>query len=244
VTWDVGPGGPTGVMSELILRNSEYAQAMDRRAALRRLAAYLLLLGAAFAITAATGSFPDADEVHEWADGLGAVAPLAFVPLFVGLNFVVAWPILAGAAGLLFDTALGTPVALAGVTAAALVQMAVARYLAGNQVGRLLPRRVERIEEFLERNGAIAVMESRIVPLLPYGLVNFSGGLVRLRFRDMALGTGVGAAPKVFGYVALGGSLGNLDAPEAKVAVVLLVVLALVGALLVRRQIAGGRTRA
>jgi uncharacterized membrane protein YdjX (TVP38/TMEM64 family) len=215
---------------------------MDRRrAALLRLAAYLLLLGTAFAAAALTGSIPDADEVRDWAESLGGLAPLGFVPLFVLLNFIVAWPILSGAAGLLFGTAVGTPTALAGVTVAALVQMAVARYLAGDQVGRLLPSRVEKVEAFLERNGAIAVMQSRIVPLLPYGVVNYSGGLVRLSFRDMGLGTAVGAAPKVFGYVALGGSLGNLGAPEAKIAVALLVVLAVAGALMVRRQIAADR---
>ena len=57
----------------------------------------------------------------------------------------------------------------------------------------------------------------------------------------MAVGTAVGAAPKVFAYTALGGSLGNLSSPEAIVAVMLLVVLALTGALLVRRQLMAER---
>jgi uncharacterized membrane protein YdjX (TVP38/TMEM64 family) len=208
-----------------------------RRAALLRFAAYLLFLGAVLAVLSATGSIPDADEVRDWADEVGALAPVAFVPLFVGLNFVITWPILAGAAGLLFGTALGTPVTLLAVIAAALTQMGVARYLAGEHVGRLLPRRVERLEQFLQRNGAVAVMQTRIVPLLPFGVVNYAGGLTRLRFRDMALGTAVGAAPKVFGYVALGGSLGDLGAPEAKIAITLLVVLAVTGVVLVRRQL-------
>ena len=54
-------------------------------------------------------------------------------------------------------------------------------------------------------------MESRIIPLLPYGLVNYSAGLTHLSYRDMALGTLIGAAPKVFAYTALGGSLGDLE---------------------------------
>jgi uncharacterized membrane protein YdjX (TVP38/TMEM64 family) len=157
------------------------------------------------------------------------------------VNFVVTWPILAGAAGLLFGTAAGTPLALAGVTAAALAQMLVARRLAAGHHGSLLPERTRAVEEFLTRNGAVAVMESRIVPLLPYGLVNYSAGLTRLRFRDMAAGTVIGAAPKVFAYTALGGSLSNLASPEAIVAVALLAVLALAGALFVRRQVALGR---
>ncbi|MBA2631063.1 MAG: TVP38/TMEM64 family protein [Thermoleophilaceae bacterium] len=208
----------------------------ERRAALRRLAAYAGVLGAVFAAIILTGSLPSAEEARDWGDGLGPFAALAYVPLFVLANFVIAWGILAGAAGLLFGTAVGWPLALAGVTLAALAQMAVARYLVAEQAGRLLPRRVQRLEEFLQRNGAIAVMESRLVPFLPYGLVNHTAGLTRLRFRDMAVGTVVGAAPKVFAYVALGGSITNLSSPEARAAVGLLVLLGLVGLVLVRRQ--------
>jgi uncharacterized membrane protein YdjX (TVP38/TMEM64 family) len=132
----------------------------------------------------------------------------------------------------------GTPLALAGVTGAALAQMLVARRLAAGHHGSLLPERTRAVEEFLTRHGRVAVMESRIVPLLPYGIVNYSAGLTLLRFRDMAAGTVIGAAPKVFAYVALGGSLTNLGSPEAIVAIALLATLALAGALFVRRQIA------
>jgi len=213
----------------------------SRRVAMRRLVAYGLLVGTVFGLLAATGSIPSADEARDWADGLGDMAYVLFVPIFVVVNFVIWWPILAGAGGLLFGTAVGTPLVLAGVTASSLTQMFVARRLAAGHHGSLLPARTRRVEEFLTRHGAVAVMESRIVPLLPWGIVNFSAGLSRLRFRDLALGTVVGAAPKVFAYVALGGSLSDLSSPDAIVAIVLLVVLAVLGGLFVRRQIALGR---
>jgi uncharacterized membrane protein YdjX (TVP38/TMEM64 family) len=198
-------------------------------------------IGTAILILLATGSLPTPDEVRDWGDGLGDWAYVAFVPLFVLVNFLITWPILAGAAGLLFGTAAGTPLVLAGVTAASLAQMLVARTLASGHHGNLLPERTKAVEDFLTRHGAVAVMESRIVPLLPWGIVNYSAGLTRLRYRDMALGTVVGAAPKVFAYTALGGSLDNLTSPEAIVAIALLATLALAGALFVRRQIALGR---
>ena len=198
-------------------------------------------IGTAILILLATGSLPTPDEVRDWGDGLGDWAYVAFVPLFVLVNFLITWPILAGAAGLLFGTAAGTPLVLAGVTAASLAQMLVARTLASGHHGNLLPERTKTVEDFLTRHGAVAVMESRIVPLLPWGIVNYSAGLTRLRYRDMALGTVVGAAPKVFAYTALGGSLDNLTSPEAIVAIALLATLALAGALFVRHQIALGR---
>jgi uncharacterized membrane protein YdjX (TVP38/TMEM64 family) len=213
----------------------------SRRVAFRRIAIYAAAVGLLFAIAALTGSLPTPDEARDWGEGLGDFAYIAFVPVFVVVNFLVAWAILAGAAGLLFGTAAGTPLALAGVTAASLAQMLVARRLAAGHHGNLLPARTRGIEDFLTRYGAVAVMESRIVPLLPWGLVNYSAGLTRLRYREMALGTVIGGAPKVFAYTALGGSLDNLDSPEALVAIALLATLALAGALFVRRQIALGR---
>src|SRR5512134_3148001 len=139
-----------------------------------RVVAYGTVLAVVFGLALVTGSLPSPDEVRDWGEGLGDFAYLAFVPLFVLVNFVITWPILAGAAGLLFGTAVGAPLALAGVTAAAVVQMFIARRLAGGHHGSLLPQRTRAIEEFLTSNGVVAVIQSRIVPLLPYGLVNFS----------------------------------------------------------------------
>src|SRR5215218_9660358 len=155
----------------------------SRRPAIRRIVIYaavsLLLVGT----LAVTGNIPSSSEARDFGDSLGPLAPILYVPLFVLANFAIAWVILAGAAGLLFGTAAGTPLALAGVTLAALTQMAVARRLAGEHRGRLLPQRTRRIENFLTENGAVAVMESRIVPVLPYGIVNYSGGLTHLSYR-------------------------------------------------------------
>jgi len=211
------------------------------RAARTRIVVSALALGSLLLALIVTGSLPSASEVRDFGDGLGGWALVAYVPLFVLANFLITWPILAGATGLLFGTALGTPLALAGVTCAGLAQMALARRLAGGHHGALLPERTRPVEEFLTRNGSVAVMESRIVPLLPFGVVNYSAGLTRLPYRDLAAGTVVGAAPKVFAYTALGGSLSDLASPEAIVAIALLVILALAGGLLVRRQILAER---
>jgi len=213
----------------------------SRRTVFLRLGAYGLVVGTLLVALFLTGSIPSSEEARDWVDGLGDAAYVAFVPLFVVVNFVIWWPILAGAAGLLFGTAVGTGLVLAAVTASSVTQMFVARRLAAGHHGKLLPQRTRAIEDFLTRHGAVAVMESRIVPGLPWGLVNFSAGLTHLRFRDLALGTVVGGAPKVFAYVALGGSLDDLGSTEAIVAIVLLGMLALLGALFVRRQIALGR---
>src|SRR3954464_11303990 len=205
----------------------------------------ILFMGAVggLAITAALlGYAPSADELRDFGRSLGWAGFLLWTPITAVLNAVfVPGPGLAGAAGLLFGTALGTPLAIVAATATACFQMAIGRFVAGDEVARRLPERVRRIDGFLERRGFWAVLYIRLAPAIPYTLVNYGAGLTRLRFRDMAGGTVIGTAPRTFAYVALGGTIGNLGSPESIAAIVLLVVIGLTGIVVGRRQVRAER---
>ena len=216
----------------------------SRRAALLRLAGLAIVVGGVFLAATLSGNLPNAGEVRDWGDGLGVLGPVLFIPLSAALAcLLVPGPVLAGSAGLLFGTALGTPVALAATVLTAVSQMLITRHVAGARVGSLLPRRVRRIDEFIERRGFLAVLYVRLTPAVPFHLVNYGAGLTRLRVRDMAAGTAAGAAPRTFAYVALGGSLDDLGSPEARIAIAVIVVMALVGAVVARRQVRAERER-
>ena len=213
------------------------------RAARLRLAGFGLIVVTLFIAATASGSLPDSDAVRDRADGFGVAGPLIFVPAAASmLCLFVPGPVLAGAAGLLFGTALGTPVALAAIVLGAVMQMAISRYLASDSAAHLLPSRVRRFDDFIARRGFWAVFYMRLAPAIPYNLVNYGAGLTSLKVRDMAAGTAVGAAPRSFAWVALGGNLDDLSAPEAKVAIALLGAMALGGVLMARRQVASERS--
>jgi uncharacterized membrane protein YdjX (TVP38/TMEM64 family) len=209
------------------------------RAARLRLAGFGVLVGALFAGAALGGQLPSAGEVRDWGEGLGPGGPVVFIlAAAAALCLFVPGPVLAGGAGLLFGTAAGTPVALAFIVLGAVMQMSISRYLAGDAAAHLLPDRVKRFDRFIAERGFWAVFYMRLAPAVPYNLVNYGAGLTSLRVRSMAAGTAVGALPRTFAWVALGGSLDDLGAPEAKVAIALLVAMAVVGAFLARRQLA------
>ena len=214
----------------------------ERRLALLRVGLLAAMLATVAIVALATGFRPSADELRDWGESLGAAGPVLFIPLSVTLGCLLfPGPLLAGAAGLLFGTAIGTPVALRAATLTAVSEMLIARYVAGAQVGALVPERARRIDAFLERRGFWAVLYIRLAPGIPYHLVNYGAGLTRLRAGAMAGGTSIGALPRTFAYVALGGSLDDLGSPEAIAALVLLVLTAVVGAVIARHQIAAER---
>lgn len=208
----------------------------DRKLAYIRIGLFAAFVAALFLAATVSGELPGAGKLRDWGESLGGWGPIVFIPLSAILSCLfVPGPALAGSAGLLFGTAVGTPLALASATLAACMQMLIARHLAGRRVSELLPARVRRFDEFLERRGFLAVFYMRLAPAVPYVAVNYGAGLTRLRVRDMAAGTAVGAAPRTFAYVALGGSLSDLGKPEAVIAIVILVVMAIGGAIAVRR---------
>jgi uncharacterized membrane protein YdjX (TVP38/TMEM64 family) len=96
----------------------------------------------------------------------------------------------------------------------------------------------------VERRGFWTVLYVRLVPGVPFNMLNYAAGLTRLRAREIFAGTGLGFAPRTFAYAAVGGSLANLHSTEARVAMGVGVAMAVVGALLARRQIAAERREA
>jgi uncharacterized membrane protein YdjX (TVP38/TMEM64 family) len=91
------------------------------------------------------------------------------------------------------------------------------------------------------RRGFLSVLYARIVPGLPYSLVNYAAGLSPIPLRTFAAATALGCAPRAFAYTALGGSLDDLGSPEAIAAYVVLVVMALGGAVFARRDFKAAR---
>jgi len=196
-----------------------------------------IVAGAVLALSV-TGNLPSSERIREFGQELGPAAPFMWPFLFGVVNFLVPWPILAGATGLLFGTAAGTGLALLGVLVAAALQFGAARVIAGEDFRRRVLRRAPRFDQLLRRNGLLAIFLSRVVPGLPWGMVNYAAGLARVGLPVLWLATVIGGTPKVFAYVALGGNFDDLSAPEAKAAIAVMVVMALAGLVLLRRQFA------
>jgi uncharacterized membrane protein YdjX (TVP38/TMEM64 family) len=190
-----------------------------------------------FLVVQLTGIKPSAAEIREWGEGAGALGPLVFVPLAIGLSCVfVPFPLIAGAAGALFGVALGTGVSWVAAVGAAVVQMSITRL-----AGAYRPAGEKGIQHFLATRGILAVFYVRLLPGLPFVPLNYAAGATALKRSHMAIGTALAAGPRAFAYAALGGSLSNLDRPEAKVAIGVLILMAVIGLWFGRRGIRDGR---
>ncbi|HEX4806816.1 MAG TPA: TVP38/TMEM64 family protein [Conexibacter sp.] len=173
------------------------------------------------------------DAVH----GTGLLAPVAFVVVSSLLTVAMfPGPLLAGASGLLFGTALGTPLSIVAATLGASLAFSVSRRFGAGAVDALSGRRVRVVQDFVAQRGFLSVLYARILPGIPYSVVNYAAGLTRVPLLTFAAATALGCAPRAFAYTALGGSLSKLDSPAAIVAYAVLVVMGVGGALVAARD--------
>jgi phosphatidylserine/phosphatidylglycerophosphate/cardiolipin synthase-like enzyme/uncharacterized membrane protein YdjX (TVP38/TMEM64 family) len=137
---------------------------------------------------------------------LGFVATLAAfclaTLLFVPINVVIA------ATGALFGPLLGLLYALPGALLGAGLSFAIGRGLGRDWVRRIATRRVNAINQRLERHGLLAMTVLRLLPVAPFTVVNLVAGASEIRARDYMLGSLFGMTPGIVLMTVFGDRLG------------------------------------
>jgi len=193
----------------------------------------------AFVVFFAVSGSISSHRVRDWIDGYGAAGPFVFIAVSSALTVVLfPGPLLSAASGLLFGTALGTPVSIVAATTGASLAIAVSRWWAHDAVVETMghhPRLIS-LRAWVGSRGFESILLARIAPGVPYNLVNYAAGLTPIGIGVFAGATALGVAPRAFAYTALGGNIGKLGSPEAVVAICLLAVEGWLGLWLLRRR--------
>jgi uncharacterized membrane protein YdjX (TVP38/TMEM64 family) len=171
-------------------------------------------------------------------------------PFIVALVYILAgllvFPVtlLIIATGVTFGAGYGFTYALLGAELSALVNYAVGRRLGQEAVRNLSQRWAPRVRQRLSRQGLLAIITLRVVPIAPFTVINQVAGASRIRLRDFALGTLLGMLPGTLALTVFSEQLvAAVDAPEI-IRISSLLVLAIViaagtwwlGRWLLRRQ--------
>lgn len=203
------------------------ATSSKRRAVIR-----LLLLLLFVALVGTVGFFlapTDLQAVRDWAAGFGPAGAVVFVLGYAALTLTpVPKNLLTIAAGLVWGFWLALALVYVGALLGAAAAFVIGRMLGREAVERLTGARVARLDAALAHRGFLAVLGARLVPIIPFTLINYGSGLTAVRPRDYALGTAVGILPGSAAYVALG-AFGLELGPPFWVAVAVLGVLILGG---------------
>jgi uncharacterized membrane protein YdjX (TVP38/TMEM64 family) len=136
---------------------------------------------------------------------LGPSAPAAHVGLFALATVLFAPGSLFGlAGGVLFGPLWGTALNLAGATLGATAAFLIARHVAADWVRRQAGARLGRLIEGVEAEGWRFVALTRLVPLVPFNLLNYALGLTRIPTATYVLTSAVAMLPGVLAFTWLG----------------------------------------
>jgi uncharacterized membrane protein YdjX (TVP38/TMEM64 family) len=170
------------------------------------------------------------DKIQSWLRNWGIWAPIAYVLLYVVATLLVLpSTALNLTGGALFGPWLGTLWTSLGAILAAIAAFAFARTIGRDAIAQRLSGRWQSMDAEIKQGGRYYMFAIRLVPIMPYGLVNLAAGLTSIRFWDYLLGTTLGTVPSVLPFVLLGSS--GLKAMRTGEVMPLLGALALTGIL-------------
>lgn len=157
---------------------------------------------------------PTALQLRDWATSAGLWFPLVFFAAHVAMT-VFPFPRTAFtlAAGLLFGPVVGIPIAVAASTVSAVIALLLVR-VAGWQFSRLVSHpRVDAVDRRLRERGWPVVLATRLIPAVPFSVLNYAAGASSIRVLPYTLATFVGVLPGTAAIVILGDALTGRVSP-------------------------------
>ncbi|MEH2423567.1 MAG: TVP38/TMEM64 family protein [Nostoc sp.] len=149
----------------------------------------------------------DPAQIQALLKSSGIWAPIIYVALYVvATMLVLPSTVLNLTGGAIFGPWLGTFWTSVGAVIAAIIAFVFTRTIGRKTVANRLAGRWQAMDAEVRRGGLFYMFAIRLVPIMPYGLVNFVAGLTSISFKDYVLGTTLGTVPSVLPFVLLGSS--------------------------------------
>lgn len=169
-----------------------------------RLAGFGVLVVCGLVLWAFVPGF-DRDSVRSAIEEPGVWAPVGFAAAYI-VATVVFLPknVLSIAAGLIFGLPAGALLVWASAMVGAGMAFWIGRLLGRDGVARLAGHHLRRLDRLVQRHGVAAVLVVRLIPVIPFTVVNYGSALTAVRFPAYLLATALGIVPGTITHVAVG----------------------------------------
>lgn len=127
--------------------------------------------------------------------------PLLFILIYViGVIISFSGLILTVAGGLIFGVIKGTLINVIASNIGASIAFLIGRYLGRDFVEKLVKGKLKSIDDKIEENGFITILRLRLIPIVPFNLLNYASGFSKVKYREYVLGSVIGMFPGTFIY--------------------------------------------
>ncbi len=146
-------------------------------------------------------------KIQTWLTQAGIWAPVIYVTIYViATVLILPSTALNLTGGAIFGPWIGTLWTSIGAVIAAIVAFAFTRTVGREIVAKRMGRSWQAMDAELRQGGLFYMFAIRLLPIIPYGLVNFTAGLTSISFKDYIMGTIFGTVPGILPFVMLGSS--------------------------------------
>ena len=178
------------------------------------------------------------EQIRVFLSELGIWAPWVYIAMFAVLPaFFFPVAVLALAGGVAFGLWRGALYTFIGAVINCSVMFWMARHLGRKQVEALMEKRLDpqwqsRISRLEGKEGFILLIILRLIPAVPYNLINYAFGLTGMRYSAYILASSLGIIPGTFAFINIGDKAMDVTSPGFWIAIGLLLLLLAVTALL------------
>ena len=135
------------------------------------------------------------------------------------------------AAGVIFGRWLGTGIVSISSTCGATLAFLISRYLLRDWVQSTFGEKLSKINEGVEKDGALYLFSLRLIPAFPFFLINLAMGITKIRTGTYFIVSMIGMLPGTFVYVNAGTALASIKSPGDILSAELIGAFALLGLL-------------
>lgn len=198
----------------------------------------LLAFVALAAVCIYVGTAVTPQQLQTAISSTGNWASLAYIGLFTLLPaFFFPVAVLALAGGLLFGLWWGSVYTFIGAMLNCTVMFLLSRYVGREKVEQLLRDRLspfwqEKLKNLEGWTGFLILVILRLIPAVPYNLINYAFGLTGMRFTAYLIGSAIGIIPGTLAFINIGDKALDVTSPDFWIAIGLLGLLLAVTSIL------------
>ena len=162
------------------------------------------------------------------------MAAVCYIGLFTLLPaFFIPVAVLALAGGLLFGLVRGSIYTFVGALLNCALMFLLARHIGREKIRALVRKKLPqpwqgRMEGLGGREGALLLVILRLIPAVPYNLINYAFGLTAMPFRTYLLASAIGIIPGTLAFINIGDKALDITSPDFWIAIGLLLALLVV----------------
>ena len=194
----------------------------------------IVAFGALAALSVWAGSVVTPQQLQTAISRCGSWAAIAYVGLFALLPaFFFPVAVLALAGGLLFGLWRGSIYTFIGAILNCTLMFLLARYAGREKVEALIQRKLspqwqQRLQNLNSGGGFALLVILRLIPAVPYNLINYAFGLTAMPYRTYIIGSALGIIPGTLAFINIGDKALDVTDPDFWVAIGLLLLLLIV----------------